>query len=63
MTPFKTETTLSQDGSLTLEHLPFRAGDKVEVTVLPAPARLEKDPEFPLRGKVIRYIDPTEPVV
>ncbi len=29
------ETTLTQNGTLTLDHLPFQAGEAVEVIVLP----------------------------
>jgi len=54
------EAVLSEDGKLSLNHLPFRAGQMVEVIVLPTaqtvPANLS------LRGAVIRYDLPTEPV-
>jgi hypothetical protein len=55
------EITLSQDGKLTLDELPFRAGDKVEVIIL---ARQSKPNghEYSLRGQPIKYMDPTVPV-
>lgn len=55
------EITLSQDGKLTLDELPFRAGDKVEVIIL---ARQSKPngQEYPLRGQPVTYVEPTDPV-
>ena len=31
----RVETTLTQDGTLTLDHLPFQAGEAVEIIILP----------------------------
>jgi hypothetical protein len=56
------ETTLQQDGTLTLEHLPFRAGQSVEVIILPQPRAAQAENPYPLRGTPIRYERPTEPV-
>jgi hypothetical protein len=56
------ETTLQQDGTLTLEHLPFRAGQSVEVIILPQPNGPQAGNLYPLRGTPIRYERPTEPV-
>ena len=61
MTPaHHTKTVLSEDGKLSLDQLPFRAGQAVEVIVLPisSPAL----GEHPLKGTVIRYDQPTDPV-
>jgi hypothetical protein len=61
---FRLETTLTEDGTLILQHLPFHAGESVEVIIaarqsnLPAPA----DPRYPLRGLPYRYDNPTSPV-
>ena len=61
MTPaHRTETVLTEDGKLTLDHLPFRAGQAVEVIILSAggpPAANQ-----PLTGSVLQYDGPTEPV-
>jgi hypothetical protein len=54
------KAVLSEDGKLSLEHLPFRAGQAVQVIVLPA-AQPGSSPEA-LRGTVLRYERPTEPV-
>jgi hypothetical protein len=56
------KTTLTQDGTLTLDHLPFQAGEAVEVVIVPnAPASPMTDP-YPLRGIPIRCERPLEPV-
>jgi hypothetical protein len=62
MTPaHRIEAVLGEDGKLSLDNLPFRAGQAVEVIVLPA-ARTPTPPHHPLRGTVLRYDRPTEPV-
>ncbi|MBH8553872.1 hypothetical protein I8751_16135 [Nostocaceae cyanobacterium CENA357] len=70
MNAHKIEVVLTEDGTLTLQGLPFHAGDAVEVIILDTktpqhpkavPSQAEKN-LYPMRGKVIRYDDPTEPV-
>ena len=64
------ETILTENGTLTLRDLPFQAGDAVEVIILErhklqpseAPTSPSGSNPYPLRGTVIRYDDPTEPV-
>lgn len=56
------ETTLAQDGTLTLDHLPFRAGETVEVIVLAGPKTSSDQSRSALYGTVIEYQDPFEPV-
>jgi hypothetical protein len=61
MTPaHRIEITLTEDGKLSLDRLPFRAGQAVEVIVLPAPGPAPAGQ--PLRGTLLRYDRPTEPV-
>lgn len=51
------ETTLTQDGILTLDHLPFRAGESDEFIVLTnSPSRAAEE-RYPLRGTAIRWSD------
>ena len=57
----RVETTLTHDGTLTLDHLPFRAGEGVEVIVLPHTASPPQN-RYPLRGTPIDYQGATEPV-
>ncbi len=54
------EAVLSEDGKLSLDHLPFQAGRAVEVIVLPITRPVPTG--HPLRGSVLRYDRPTEPV-
>jgi len=61
MTPaHRTEVVLSKDGSLSLDQLPFKAGQAVEVIILPlagVPPLLSA-----LHGTVLQYDRPTDPV-
>jgi hypothetical protein len=61
MESHRIETTLEQDGTLTLRDLPFHAGETVEVVVVAksAPAGGER---YPLRATPVTYTDPYEPV-
>lgn len=61
MTPaHRTKLVLTEDGKLSLDRLPFRAGQAVEVIVLPVPSARPTPPS--VRGAVIRYDRPTDPV-
>ena len=62
MSVHRIETTLAKDGTLTLTNLPFYAGDAVEVLILPRSQKLSGQERYPLHGKPIQYINPTEPV-
>ena len=52
------KTTVLEDGTLTIKGLPFRAGDKVEVTICSREHEKERQGCYLLRGKPIRYVDP-----
>ncbi len=54
------EAVLLEDGKLSLDHLPFRAGQAVEVIVLPIARPTPTG--HSLRGTVLRYDQPTAPV-
>jgi hypothetical protein len=61
MNAHRIETALTENGKLSLQNLPFKKGDRVEIIIL------ERSPSKPdsnfssLRGTVIRYDDPFEP--
>lgn len=55
------DVVLVEDGKSSLDNLPFRAGQAVEVIVLPA-AHSGTSTGHPLRGMVLRYDQPTAPV-
>lgn len=61
MNTFRLDTTLTEDGTLTLSDLPFQAGDSVEVIIVPRTAISAAQNGYSLRGKVIQYDKPTEP--
>jgi hypothetical protein len=56
------ETTINQDKTLTLENLPFHSGEQVEVIILSRSRRESRQNRYSLRGTIIQYTDPTEPV-
>jgi hypothetical protein len=60
MQAYRVETTLTEDGTVTVT-APFRAGQRVEVIVLPAAMPSDGRGHERLRGTVIRYDDPLEP--
>ena len=54
MQPYRTTATVGTDGTVTVTGLPFRAGDRVEVVVVPDPqADLRRTPH-PLRDATRR---------
>ncbi len=63
MKAHRVETKLTQDGTLNLDNLPFRAGESVDAIVLETSPETEQPNPYPLRGTVYRYDDPCEPPV
>ena len=62
MQAYRIETTLTQDGTLTVSNLPLRAGEAVEIIILVQSPVSVDHPRYPLRGMPIQYREPTEPV-
>jgi hypothetical protein len=62
MLAHRIETIVNQDKTLVLENLPFHSGEQVEVIILSRSSRASGQNRYPLRGVVIQYTDPTEPV-
>lgn len=62
MKSYRIHTTVSDDGTLIIKKLPFKAGDKVEVLVRGPQSKRENGQRYPLRGKPIQYVDPFESV-
>jgi hypothetical protein len=62
MRVYKTEKIMPKNGTLSLEALPFQEGEAVEIIVLPLEKQVNTKKEYPLRGKVIKYEKPFEPV-
>ncbi len=62
MQAYRFETTVLPEGELQLKRLPFLAGERVEVIVLPLDPWRNKAEQFPLKHTVLKYDDPTEPI-
>ena len=62
MNTFRVDKKLTEDGTLTLADLPFKAGDSVEVIIVPRTTPTKTKNGNSLRGKVVYFDNPTEPV-
>jgi hypothetical protein len=62
MSTHRVEATVERDGTLTLNDLPFQAGDEVDVIILPRATKTNGQARYPLRGQPFQYDEPTEPV-
>ena len=60
MQAYETQAVIASEGTLTLNHLPFPVGERVFVTVKPQPGT-DTSQKYPLRGMIIRDLDPNEP--
>ena len=49
MQAYRVETTVAQDGTLTLSNLPLRAGESVEVIILVQPSVTLRHQRYPLQ--------------
>jgi hypothetical protein len=54
--------TVTTEGTIVLDDLPFEAGDEVSITVVKTAKRDPNNP-YPLRGTPYRYDNPFDPVV
>ena len=62
MQAHRAETTLSEDGVITLRGVPFSRGESVEVIVFPFATAAAPGSRYPLRGTPVTLVAPTEPV-
>ena len=62
MNTHRLEIALTENGKITLENLPFKAGETVEIVISPHEKNSPDDNPFPLEGTVHYYDDPFEPV-
>lgn len=63
MASFKTIVTVQKTGQITLDSVPFQAGDQVEVVVESTPSSWRAEERFPLRGTPYRYDRPFDPAI
>ena len=61
MNAHRIETALTENGKLSLQNLPFKKGDEVEVIILERSSSKTDSDSYPLRGTVISYDNPFEP--
>jgi hypothetical protein len=61
MNAHRIETALTENGKLSLQNLPFKKGDEVEIIILDRSSSKTTTDSYPLRGTVLRYDDPFEP--
>lgn len=62
MKAYRIEKKMTANGALTLQGLPFEEGDDVEVIILSGKEKKHTVSQSIVKGKVIEYKDPTEPV-
>lgn len=63
MNAHRIETALTENGKLSLQNLPFKKGDEVEVIILERSSSKTDSDLYPLRGTVIRYDEPFETAI
>lgn len=62
MKAYRVEKKVAENGILQLDALPFQEGELVEIIILAYEEKTRNSAPTSLRGKVIEYMDPTEPV-
>lgn len=62
MEAHRTEAVVQKDGSVTVRGVPFHEGERVDVIVLPREHRDAREERYPLRGSVLRFDQPLDPV-
>ncbi len=60
MNSHKIETTLTENGKLLIDNIPFKKGESVEVIIKQSSKPSDVN-QYPLAGKVIKYDNPLEP--
>jgi hypothetical protein len=61
MQAYRIETQVQQNGIVTVQNVPVRAGESVEVIILVHPPA-NRMARYPLRGLPVRYAQPYEPI-
>ena len=62
MHAYRVRATLTKDSTLTLDDLPFAAGETVQVVIASEQAASTGPDRYPLRGTPVHYVNPTKPV-
>ena len=61
MQTYHLEKIVAKDGKVTIQGLPLRAGEKVEIIILRHSQKPAAQKGYALRGKAVRYDAPFEP--
>ena len=61
-TYYRARGHVAEDGTLTVANIPFEAGQQVEIIVLAESPNFDEQDRYPLRGTVLKYIDPLKSV-
>jgi hypothetical protein len=61
MNAHRIETSLTENGKLSLKNLPFKKGDEVEIIILDRSSSKTISDADSLTGTVLRYDEPFEP--
>ncbi len=62
MQQHRVETSVAPNGTIVLQGLPFPVGETVEIVITAHPAKPTATDPYPLRGTVLEYLNPFEPV-
>ena len=62
MQAYAYELTVEEKGTLILKNLPFNAGEKIDVIIIPRSGRQLGEKRYPFWGKPVTYLNPTDPV-
>jgi hypothetical protein len=62
MRAYRVKKVVSQNSLLELYALPFQPGEIVEVIILSREDKMRETNRYPLKGQVLKYENPTEPV-
>ncbi|SLM29869.1 conserved hypothetical protein [Desulfamplus magnetovallimortis] len=62
MQTYSNEHIMNQNGTITINNLPFNAGEKISVVIVSKAKTHKAKKRYPFWNKPIKYIDPTEPV-
>ncbi len=62
MKAYRVEKKVAANGVIHLDALPFGEGESVEVIVFLREEKIQASEPFSLSGKVVNYVNPTEPI-
>ena len=63
MNSHRIKTAITENGKLSLQNLPFKKGDEVEIIIRQQNTETINSEAFPLKGTVLHYEDPFEPAI